>query len=116
MIFRRTITRLPMPTSMIKVINNWVKSQKNADFNNLLEFWDRLKQKYDWENDDLDITKGKVESESVSQHMHIFAEIPGVRIEAHVKPDFGDIQAPPGPTISYLAAAARENAGLAPST
>ena len=48
--------------------------------------------------------------------MHIPAEIPGVRMEAHVQPDIGDIQAPPVPTMSYLAAAARANAGLAPST
>ena len=31
-VFRCTITRLPMPTSIIQVINNWGKSQKNADF------------------------------------------------------------------------------------
>ena len=44
-VFRRTITRLPMPTSIIQVINNWGKSQKNADFKNKLEYWDRLKKK-----------------------------------------------------------------------
>ena len=99
-VFRRTITRLPMPTSIIQVINNWGKSQKNTKFKNKLEFWDRLKQKYDWENDDLDVTEGKVDSESVSQHMHIPAEIPGVRMEAHLQPEIGDIQAPPVPTMS----------------
>ena len=46
--------------------------------------------------------------------MHIPAEITGVRMEAHVQPDIGAIQAPPVPTMSYLAAAARANAGLAP--
>ena len=60
-----------MPTSIIQVINNWGKSQKNTNFTNKLEFWDRLKQRYDWENDDLDVTEGKVDSERVSQHMHI---------------------------------------------
>ena len=88
----------------------------NADFKNKLEFWYRLKQKYDWETDGLDVTEGKVDSERVSQHMHIPAEIPGVRMEAHVQPDIGDIQAPPVPTISYLAAAARSNSVLATST
>ena len=116
MIFRHTITRLPMPTIIIQVINNWGKSQKNADFKNKLEFWDRLKQTYDWENYDLDVTEGKVDSESVSQHMQIPAEIPGVRMEAHVQPGIGDIQAPPVPTMFYLAAAAHANAGLDPST
>ena len=115
-VFRRTITRLPIPTSIIQVINNWGKSQENADFKNKLELWDRLKKKYDWDNDDLNITKGKVDSERVSQHMHIPSEIPGVCMEAHVKPDIGAIQAPPVPTMSYLDAAACENSGLAPST
>ena len=108
--------RLPMLTSIIQVINNWGKSQKNADFRNKLEFWDILKQKYDWENDDLDVTKGKVDSERLSQHMHIPAEIPEVRMEAHVQPDIGAIQAPPAPTMSYLSAAARAIDGLAQST
>ena len=31
---RRTITRLPMPASIIRFINNWGKSQKNTDFKN----------------------------------------------------------------------------------
>ena len=35
---------------------------------------------------------------------------------AHVKPDTGAVEAPPVPTMSYLAAAARANAGLAPTT
>ena len=48
--------------------------------------------------------------------MHISAEIPGVRTEGHVQPDIGTIQAPLVPRISYLAAAANSNAGLAPST
>ena len=47
-ILRRVIKVLPMPDSMIKMINDWGKSQKNADFRNKLEFWDRLKQKYSW--------------------------------------------------------------------
>ena len=108
--------RLPMPISIIQVINNWGKSQKNAYFKNNLEFWEGLKQKYDWENDDLDVTEGKVDSECVSQHMHIPAEIPVVRMEAHVQPDIGAIQAPPVPTMSYLDAAAHANSGLATST
>ena len=70
------------------------------------------KQKYDWENEDLDLGNGKVEEELVTQFTHIPAEIPGVRMAAHVKPDTGAVEAPPVPTMSYLAAAARANAGL----
>ena len=31
-VFRRTITRLPIPKSIILVIKNWGKSQQNSDF------------------------------------------------------------------------------------
>ena len=81
-----------------------------------MEFWDQLKQKYDWENEDLNLGNGKVEEELVSQLTHIPAEISEVRMAAHVQPDTGAVEAPPVPTMWYLAAAARENAGLAPTT
>ena len=81
-----------------------------------MEIWDCLKQKYDWKNDDVNVTEGKVDSEHVSQHMQIPAEISGVRMEAHVQPAIGDIQVPPVPTMSYLDAADRANTGLTPST
>ena len=74
-VLRRNIKVLPMPYSNIQVINDWGKSQKNTDFKNKLEFWDRLKQKYDWENKDLDSGVGKVEGELVSQFTHIPASV-----------------------------------------
>ena len=39
----RTITRLPMPECVIKIINNRGKLQKTAGFKNKLEFWDCMK-------------------------------------------------------------------------
>ena len=39
-VLRRVIKVLPMTDSVIKVINDWGKSQKNMDFKNQLEFWD----------------------------------------------------------------------------
>ena len=101
-----------MPGSVIMVINDWGKSQKNADFKNKLEYWDRLKQKYSWENEDLDLGDGKVVEELVSQFTHIPAEIPGARMSIHAQPDTGAVQAPPVPSMSYIAAAAREMLGL----
>ena len=59
---------------------------------------------------------GKVEEELVSQFTHIPAEIPGVRMAAHVKLDTGDVEEPLVPTMSYLTVATRANAGLAPTT
>ena len=50
-----------MPERVIKVINDWGKSQKTAGFKNKLELWDHMKNKYDWKNEDLDVSDGKVE-------------------------------------------------------
>ena len=77
-LLRRAITRLSIPDRVIKIINNWVKSQKNAGFKNKLEFWYRMKNIYDWENEYLDVSDGKVEVEPVNSYPHIPAEIPGV--------------------------------------
>ena len=71
-----------MPDRVIKVVNNWGKSQKNVNLKNRFEFWDCLKQKYNWENEDLDVSDGNVEVEPVSNYPHIPAEIPGVQLES----------------------------------
>jgi hypothetical protein len=112
----RSIKVLPMLDSVTRIINNWGKSQKNAVFKNKLEFWDRLKQKYDWENEDLDIGNDKIEEKLVRQFTHLPTEIPGVHMAAHLQPDTGAIQAPTVPSTSYIAVAARANAGLTPTT
>ena len=49
-LLRCTITRFSMPERIIRIIKYWVKSQKNAGFKNNLEFWDIMKNKYDWGN------------------------------------------------------------------
>ena len=87
MVLRRTITRLTMLERVINIINDWGKSQKNAGFKNKLEFWYRMKNKYDWENEYLDVSYGKVEVEPVNAHPHIPAEIPGVLMESDLQPD-----------------------------
>ena len=47
-LLRRTITRLPIPEGVIKIINDWGKSHKSAGFKNKLELWNHMKNKYDW--------------------------------------------------------------------
>ena len=58
-VLRRVIRILPMPESVIRVVNEWGISQKNIDFKNKCEFWDCLKQTCDWKNDDIDVGDGK---------------------------------------------------------
>ena len=47
-VLRPTIARFPMPDRVIKVINDWGKSQKTVGFKNKLELWNHMKNKYDW--------------------------------------------------------------------
>ena len=60
-VLRQKITILPIPKRFIKVINDWQNSQNTAGFKNNLEFWNRMKNKYDWEKEDLDVSDVKVE-------------------------------------------------------
>ena len=113
---RRTMKGFLMPDRIIKVVNDWGKLQKNVNFKNRLEFWDRLKQKYDWDNDDLDVSEGKVEVAHEEVYPHIPTEIQGVQLESDIRPYDGAVQHAPVPSMSRIAAAARENAGLPPTT
>ena len=46
-VLMQVIKILPMPDSVIQVINNWGKSQnKITDFKNKIEFWDRMERKW----------------------------------------------------------------------
>ena len=110
---RRSIAILPIQERVIRIINSWGKSQKNAGFKNKLEIWDCMKNKYDWDNKDLYVYDGKVEVEPINEYPHIPVDISGVPIEYDLHPDEGDVQANPIPTISYLTADSRTNAGLA---
>ena len=90
-VLQRVIRILPMPESVICVVNAWGKSQKNTDFKNKCEFWDRMKREYDWENDDFDVGDAKLEEEHISKFTNLPAEIPGVCMEAHEQPDVGAV-------------------------
>ena len=81
-VLRQTITILPMPERVIKVIHDWGNLQKTAGFKNNLEFWYRMKNQYDWENEDLYVSDGKVEIKPVKSYPHKPAEIPGVLLES----------------------------------
>ena len=70
-----------MPDCVIKIINNRGKLQKTAGFKNKLEFWDRMKNKYDWENEDLDVSDGNFEFEPANAYSRIPTEISGVLME-----------------------------------
>ena len=70
-VVRRTIKVLPMPDRVVKSLNAWGKSPKNLAYENKLEFLNRHKQKYDWDNKELDIDEGKVEPDEPVAHPSI---------------------------------------------
>ena len=49
-----------------------------------MELLNRHKEKYDWDNEELDIDKGLVEEEP---HPDLLAELPGVRLESDYESD-----------------------------
>ena len=57
---RRTFDTLPMPDRVLKLVNIWGKNSKNKAHKNKLEFLDRMGEKFDWDNKDLDDTKEKL--------------------------------------------------------
>ena len=74
-----------------------------------------MRNKYDWQNEELDVSYSKVEVKPVNEYPPIHAEIPGVLMEYGFQPDEGDVQANHIPTMSYMDASAPVNAGLAPT-
>ena len=49
-----------------------------------MELLNRHKEKYDWDNEELEIDKGLVEEEP---HPDLLAELPGVRLESDYESD-----------------------------
>ena len=80
-----------------------------------MEFWDFMKNKYDWENEYLYMSDGTVKVKPVDQYHHIPAEIPGVLMESDLRPDEGALKANPIPTMSYVPETACANSVLAPT-
>ena len=116
-IVRRTIKVLPIPDRILKLANRWGKTSRSEQYGNKLEFLNRHKAKYDWDNEDIEECEGLIEPQpSSTAHPGILAEIPGVELEA----DDEDLDesttsnvAVLKPDLATRAAAARANANLA---
>ena len=109
-----TIKVLPMPDSILKLINHWGKLSRSQQYGTKLESLDRNKANFDWDNDDLEENEGLVESNPTT-HPGILAEIPGVAIESDSAVDTSAIEEVPVPDRAARAAAARANANFAMS-
>ena len=108
---RRTIKEIPMPESVIKRVNKWGTSKRGKEFNGTIEFLNRTRDKFEWENEDISPSEETGEQPPLV-HPSLTAEVPGILLES----DFEDIQ--PAieevipPTHAERAVSARQNMGL----
>ena len=75
-----------------------------------LEFLNRKKQPFDWENDELNKTLPEVEEPI---YPDILAEVPGLLIESDFEDDNDAVMTPPLPTLEEQVETALENMGMA---
>ena len=47
-----------MPEAVIKSVNDWVKRSVCEEHRNKMVFWDKNKERYDWDNSDIDGDSG----------------------------------------------------------
>jgi hypothetical protein len=109
---RRTVTELPMPDRVIRrVINLGKKKAKQTRTSKKLQFLNRHKESFDWDNDDLDGDEVLVEPPPCPTNA-LPAELPGVLLESD-QDDTAAITPAPRPSELDLVNAARANANIA---
>jgi hypothetical protein len=105
---RRTVKVLPMPECVIKRVIKMGKKSRQSRSAHTFEFLNRHKEKYDWDNEELEIEEGLVEEDS---YPDLLEEISGVRLESDYESD--DVVEVPQITELEIAAQAARNANLA---
>ena len=103
----RTVQQLPMPDSFIADVNKWGLRGKHDRAARKLEFLNRRKEKFDWDNDDMEDV-GIVENEMI--YPNIPAEFPGLLFDREVSNDV--IEAEPDLSDAEKAHAAAVNADI----
>ena len=82
-IMRRTIKVLLRPGIILKLANRWRESSRSQQYGNKLEFLDRKKARFDWDNEVIEEDEGLVEPDSnPATHPGILAKNPGVMLES----------------------------------
>ena len=98
-----------MPDRVTKKVNLWGKKTKKGGS---LEFLDRSKNRYEWDNEEFHEEEEPLPQEELT-NPNILAEIPGVDLEADLEGDGCEVvQDEPEPTHAEQADAAAANANL----
>jgi len=104
----RTVQRLPMPDSFIAEVNKWGLRSKRDKAARKLEFLNRRKEKFDWDNDE-------TEADDLVEDVVIYpgeipAEFPGLLFDRGVSNDVVEME--PELSDAQLALAAAINADI----
>ena len=105
----RSVTRFPCPDRVIALVNAWGRRYQKAERANKIEFLNRQKLKFDWDNDELDESEPLIES----VHANTPAQIPGIELESEIEIPGSAVTLLPRNTDAEMAAAAA-NAGFTP--
>ena len=73
-----------MPGRVIRRMNLWGKRSKKERYGKKLNFLNRVKKEYDWENDELDPMEALEHAEEQRVHPEVLAEFPGIMREEDV--------------------------------
>ena len=83
---------------IIRLANSWGRQSRSKQFGKNLEFCDRKKLRYDWDNKEIEEDDPHVGNPLTAVHPGILEEIPGVELEADREDiNTSAIEAVPGP-------------------
>ena len=106
---RRVVKVVPYPDRVIKRVNELGKTPRGEKYSEGLEFCNRKKQTFVWENDEL---KEKLPEVEEPIYPDILAEVPGLVLESDFDDNNDVVMTPPPPTTEEQAEAALDNMGM----
>ena len=78
------MTEFPIPDRVIGLVDAWGKRYQKEEKENKIEFLNRQKLKYDWDNEEL-MDEGLVADNEDPAHPDIPAEFPGLELVMDLK-------------------------------
>ena len=80
----RIVKVIPMPDQVVKQVNAWrIKTKKDLSVMRLLEFRDRNKKEFGWENEEFQDDQVVEEGQPKLVHPDTIAETPGIELESN---------------------------------
>jgi len=99
-----------------ELVGKTVREGQMQGLNEAVGILQPYKEKFDWDNEELNLSEAKVLPEMVTPHHDVLAEMPGVQLESDFVSDTAAVQQPPAPTQAQRAAHVLRVSGLAGTT